>query len=144
MNILDIAIIVFIVLEILNVLILYFKPDFKYGNGVSVFKEWEKGKEEELSHLFHMYMANWVAGSKLVFIALLIVVLFAGTNEIKVYAIIAAIISIATYFIKLHPIIKKLDEKDMLSKKGYSKTLFYMICGFLIMFSSALIIHIMI
>ena len=51
------------------------------------------------------------------------------------------ILSIATYFWKLHPIIKQLDHKNKISPKGYSKTLDLMITGFLIMFSLALIIY---
>lgn len=49
------------------------------------------------------------------------------------------ILSIATYFWKLHPIIKKLDKMGKISPKGYSKTLGRMIAGFLVMFSISLI-----
>ncbi len=141
MSVLDASIIIFIVLELLNVIILYFSPEFKYGNGVATFKEWEKGKEDENRYLFNRYMAKWVANSKLIFIALLGVILFKGTEEIKIYAVIATIISIAVYYITLHPIVKKLDEKEMLTKKGYSKTLFLMITGFLVMFLLALFVQ---
>ena len=86
-------------------------------------------------------MAYWVAGVKLIFIFLLIVILFTGTETTKMFAVIAIILSIATYFFKLHPIIKKLDSMGKITPKGYSKTLGYMISSFLIMFSLALIIY---
>ena len=51
-------------------------------------------------------MAYWVAGVKLIFIFLLIVVLLTGTEITRVWAVVAMILSIATYFWRLHPIIK--------------------------------------
>lgn len=66
MDILSLSIIVFIIMEIANVIIIYFKSDFKYGNGVSVFKFWEDSKKDENAHLFAKYMTNWVAGTKLI------------------------------------------------------------------------------
>lgn len=142
MDILSLSIIVFIIMETANVIILYFKPDFKYGNGVSVFKFWEDSKKDENAHLFAKYMTNWVAGTKLIFIVLLLVVLFVGTQEIKFYSVIVMILSIATYYFRLNPIIKKLDNNRQIQPKGYSKTLQYMITGFITMFSVALLVYI--
>lgn len=141
MNILSISILVFIVLESLNVMILYFAPNFKYGNGVAVFNAWEKSKEDSGLHLFAKYMTNWVAGTKLIFISLLVVVLLTGTELTKLYAVIAMIISIATYFWKLHPVIKELDSRGEITPAGYSKQLGIMIMGFLCMFLLALILY---
>ena len=89
-------------------------------------------------------MAYWVAGVKLIFIFLLLVILVTGTETTKIFAVVAMILSIATYFWKLHPIIKQLDHQNKISPKGYSKTLGLMITGFLIMFSLALLIHLII
>jgi len=141
MNILDIAITLFIILESANVYILYFAPSSKYGNGVAVFNEWEKSKQDINTHLFSRYMINWVAGTKLIFIVLLLVILLTGGETTKLYAVFAMILSIATYFWKLHPIIKELDDNDEITPKGYSKVLGYMIAGFLAMFSVALIVY---
>jgi len=141
MNILDIAITLFIILESANVYILYFAPSSKYGNGVAVFNEWEKSKQDVNTHLFSRYMINWVAGTKLIFIVLLLVILLTGGETTKLYAVFAMILSIATYFWKLHPIIKELDDNDEITPKGYSKVLGYMIAGFLAMFSVALIVY---
>ena len=139
--ILDIAIIIFCIMELGNVLILYFKPDSKLGNGVAIFDDWKDVKEDKNLDLFAHYMAYLAAGVKLIFIFLLLVVLLTGNETTKIWAVVAMIISIATYFWKLHPIIKKLDSLNKISPKGYSKTLGLMISGFLLMFSTALILY---
>ena len=135
--ILDIAIIIFCIMELGNVLILYFKPDSKLGNVVAVFDAWRDVKEDKNLDLFAHYMAYWVAGVKLIFIFLLLT----GNEITKIWAVVAMIISIATYFWKLHPIIKQLDSLNKINPKGYSKTLGLMISGFLLMFSTALILY---
>lgn len=141
MSILAIAIVVFVVMETANVCILYFKPDSKLGNGVAVFDSWEDSKQDPAMHLFARYMTSWVAGVKLIFIVLLLVVLFTGSELTQIWAVVAMILSIATYFWKLHPTIKKLDAMGKITPKGYSKGLRFMIAGFMIMFSAALILH---
>ena len=141
MDILSIAIIIFCVMELGNVLILYFMPDSRLGNGVAVFDSWNEVKEDKALNLFSHYMAYWVAGVKLIFMFLLIVVLLTGTEITRVWAVVVMILSIATYFWRLHPIIKKLDKMGEITPKGYSKTLGLMITGFLIMFSLSLIIY---
>ncbi len=138
MNILDISIIIFVIMELTNVCILYFAQDSKLGNGVAVFKNWEESKKDEDRHLFAKYMTYWVAGTKLIFIVLLLVILITGSELTKIYAVGAMILSIATYFWKLHPIIKKLDSHGKIIPKGYSKILAKMIAGFMIMFTVAL------
>lgn len=143
MTILDISIIAFIIMETSNICILYFAPDSRLGNGVAVFNFWHDSKENQTDHLFAKYMACWVAGTKLIFIVLLLVILFIGDDTLKLFAVGVMILSIATYFWKLHPIIKKLDEKGKITPKGYSKTLGYMITGFMSMFSIALIVYIL-
>lgn len=141
MIILTIAISIFIFLETLNVLILYLKPDSKMGNGVAIFDAWEDTKVDANLHDFAKYMKNWVAGTKLIFIVLLLVILFTGTETTKLYAVVAMILSIATYFWKLHPLIKKLDAKGKITPKGYSKQLGTMISSFMMMFIIALILY---
>lgn len=141
MDILSISIIIFCIMELGNVFILYFIPDSKLGNGVAVFNNWKESKKDTSLDLFIHYMAYWVAGVKLIFIFLLMVVLFTGTELTKVWAVTSMILSIATYFWKLHPIIKKLDNMGKITPKGYSKTLGLMIAGFLLMFTLALLIY---
>ncbi|MFI3209210.1 MAG: hypothetical protein R3Y40_08745 [Eubacteriales bacterium] len=141
MGILDISIIIFVIMETLNIGILYFAPDCKYGNGVAVFDNWEEAKSDENTYLFARYMACWVAGAKLIFIVLLLVILFTGSEVTKIWGVVAMILSIVSYFWKLHPIIRKLDANGKITPKGYSKALDGMIIGFLVMFSLALVAY---
>jgi len=46
MIILNISIIIFVIMESSNIIILYFAPDSKLGNGVAVFNPWFKAKKE--------------------------------------------------------------------------------------------------
>lgn len=142
MDILSIAILIFIIMESANVAILYFWPGSRLGNGVAVFNAYfHPGSEEQ--RLFTSYLVNWVAGVKLIFIFLLAVILAIGTEQIKLWAVVAMILSIATYFWRLHPAIKKLDAMGCITPKGYSKALGWMISGFLIMFTLALVVHLL-
>lgn len=143
MDLLSIAIIVFIIMESANVAILYFWPGSRLGNGVAVFNAYFSPGSEE-PRLFTSYLVNWVAGVKLIFIFLLAVILIIGTEQVRMWAVVAMILSIATYFWRLHPTIKKLDAMGCITPRGYSKALGWMITGFLIMFTLALIGHILV
>ena len=142
MSILSIAILIFIMMESANVAILYFWPASQLGNGVGVFNAFHNSETEE-QKLFSSYLVNWVAGVKLIFIFLLAVILAIGTETVQMWAVVAMILSIATYFWRLHPIIKKLDAMGGITPKGYSKALGWMIAGFMIMFTLALALHIL-
>lgn len=142
MDILSIAILIFIVMESANVAILYFWPGSRLGNGVGVFNAFHNSENEE-QRLFASYLVNWVAGVKLIFIFLLAVILVTGTETVRIGAVVAMILSIATYFWRLHPTIQKLDAMGCITPKGYSKALGWMIAGFMIMFTLALAVHIL-
>lgn len=131
-------------MESANVIILYFFTDFPQGNGVAVFNNWFEAKKDENQELFAKYLTYWVAGTKLIFIVLLLVILITGDFIVKLCGVGVMVLSIATYFWRLHPIIKKLDNNGMITPKGYSKVLGLMILGFLTMFSLAFIIQILI
>lgn len=141
MSILDGAIIFFVVMELTNVIVLYFKPQFPYANGIAVFDSYEDSKSDEPMHLFIKYLKNWVANVKLIFIVLLIVIVAFGDETLKVAAVIVLIASIFVYYISLHPLIRKLDKMNKISPKGYSTALFGMITGFIVVFSIALLLH---
>ena len=141
MSILSIAILIFIIMESANVTILYFWPSSRIGNGVGVFNAFHNSENEE-QKLFSSYLVNWVAGVKLIFIFLLAVILIIGTEPVKIWTVVAMILSIATYFWRLHPTIKKLDAMGCITPAGYSKVLGWMISGFLIMFLLALVIYV--
>jgi len=137
-----IAIIVFVVLEVGNIMMMYFLPDSKMGNGIGVFRAWEKSKIDPEMHNFTKYLVNWVAGTKVIFILLLIVVLIWGDDKILPYVGVAMTLSIATFFFRLFPIIVDMDGKDQIDPKGYSITLRWMILGMLILFAGATLLSI--
>lgn len=140
MEILSIVITVFIMLELSNVMILYFKPDSKLGNGIAVFDGWEESKKYPNIHEFIKYLVYWVAGTKLIFIVLLVVILITGSEQTKFMSAVALIFSIASFYWRLYPIIKKLDARSQITPKGYSKTLGIMIGIFISAFCLAVLI----
>lgn len=141
MNVLTIAMTLFIILESLNVIILYFKPNSTKGNGVAVFNAFELSKKYPEIHAFIKYMIYWVAGTKLIFILLLVVILFTGNAFTQVISTVVLIASIGTFYWKLYPLIKQMDRDGQISPKGYSKTLGLMIGVFMIVLFGALGIY---
>lgn len=135
-KLINIWLIIFLTLETLNVLTLYFKPGFDKGNGVGAFKGWEVSKAIPNIHAFIRYLVYWVAGTKLIFIGLLILILVKGTLELKVWTSLVMAIAIASYYWKLHPIIRSLDKKGEISPEGYSKQLGLLIGIFMLFFLS--------
>jgi cytochrome b561 len=140
MLLLRIAIGVFVVLEIGNVVILYVMPDSRLANAMGYFKAWEKSKGDPEVHEMAKYLVNWVAGTKLIFILLLIIFLVRGDDQTLPIVGVAMVISIATFFWRLFPTIKDLDSKDQIEPKGYSKTLFWMIVGMIVLFAAATLV----
>jgi len=139
MTILTIAILIFVLLESMNILTLYFSPGSRRGNGIGVFNGWEKSKADPEIHQLIRYLVYWVAGTKLIFIALLLVILFTGGETTQLWTVAALIISIASFFWRLFPIIQSLDGAGQITPAGYSRTLGLMIAGFLALFVLALL-----
>ena len=122
-----VILIIFLAMEFLNVLTLYFKPGSKKSNAVGVFNAWEKSKNDPEIHDFVKYLVFWVAGTKIIFIALIIVIIILGDPMTQNISILALIISISTFYWKLFPLIKKMDKQNQIAPKGWSKVLFIMI-----------------
>ncbi len=141
MAILNIAILIFIVLESSNILILYFFPESKFGNSIAIFNEYFNTQTNESSRLFVKYLVNWVAGTKLIFIALLLVILFLGNDIIKIHSLAFMCVAVSSYYFMLHPIVKKLDKNNEITPQGYSKLLFTMITSFIMVFISAIVLY---
>ena len=139
MTVLSIVICLFIVLETLNVLTLYFNPSMQMGNGVGVFDAWERSKGDPEMHRFVNYLVNWVAGTKLIFIALLIVILATAGEDTRLLTVVALIASISSFYWRLYPIIRSLDRDGHITPTGYSKTLAIMIAAFIGLFAVALV-----
>lgn len=139
MNIIAVAIIAFIVLEATNVVALYFFPGSKYANSVGVFNAWEKSKQDPEIHDFVRYLVYWVAGTKLIFILLLIIILLTADEQSLVLTGAALVLSIASFFWRLFPLIRKMDRDDQIEPKGYSTILGWMILGFILVFLAAIL-----
>lgn len=135
MNILQVGIIIFVLIEFLNIMTLYFRPDSKMGNGVGVFNAYHKAQDDDEMKRFVSYLVNWVAGTKLIFIMLGIVIVIFGDYKTQVYSVTAFIISILSFYWRLYPTIKKADIGSEVTPKGYYKTLNYMIIGFVVIFA---------
>lgn len=142
MNIMTIVIIGFLFLEATNVATLYFYPASKYANGVGVFKAWEKSKSDPEIHNFVKYLVNWVAGTKLIFILLLIVILNEADNQTLTLTGIALVISITSFFWRLFPLIRKMDREGQINPKNYSRILGWMILGFILIFLTAIFVSV--
>jgi len=140
---LNICISLFVIMELANVLTLYFHPDTKQFNGMGVFKAWHNIKDEERYGDLARYLVNWVAGAKLIFLALLIVILFFGSHEVKVISCAVMILSIASFFWRLFPIMKKIDTEGMIDPQNYHKTLAIMISSIMVLFLVAFMIGIL-
>jgi hypothetical protein len=141
MDAISIVLTLFIVIECLNVILLYKVPGSTKGNAVGVFKAYAKAKADpELSALVD-YLVNWVAGTKLIFIVLLIGIIITGSPTTKVFSVIALIFSIGTFFSRLFPIIKTMEAGGGLTIDGYSRTLAIMIAAFIAVFAAALAVY---
>ena len=140
MNMLRVVLIGFIVLEATNVVALYFFPGSKYANSVGVFKVWEQSKKEPEIHDFIKYLVNWVAGTKLIFLLLLTVIIFTADVEGLFYTGVALVISIASFFWRLFPLIRKMDREDQVEPKNYSAKLGLMISMLVMVFLATLVV----
>ncbi len=142
MNVLDIAIILFISLETSNVLALYFKPELKQANAMGAFKSWPVSESNIEMYNLTNYLVSWVAGSKLIFILLLLVILFFADLETKIYSTYVLVLAIASFYWKLYPLVRRMDLNGEIRPKGYSRTLGMMIAVFMVvLLLSAVYMH---
>lgn len=139
MTILKTVVIIFLILEASNVLTLYFAPASRYANGIGVFNAWEKSKADPDVHQLVQYLVNWVAGTKLIFIFLLIVILLRGDEQTLQLTAFAMTVSIASFFWRLFPMIRKMDSNGQITPPNYSVMLGWMIFAFIMTFVIALV-----
>lgn len=132
MNIASIVIIAFVVLELANVIALYFFPSSKRFNAIGVFKAYDSAKMDEDVQKLVSYLINWIAGSKLIFIALLIAIVIRDDEIMLEYALLALILSIISFYWRLGPTARSIDKEGMMEPKGYSTILTVMITVFLL------------
>ena len=140
---LKIAIALFVVLEIGNIMILYFLPDSKLANAMGYFKAWEKSKSDPEVYEMAKYLVNWVAGTKLIFIMLLGILFFTANESTLVLTAAAMIISISSFYWRLFPSMRKMDQQGQIDPKNYSRTLGWMILGMIVLFAGAIVLAVL-
>lgn len=131
MTLIIIVLSLFIILETLNIILLYFKPESTKGNAMGFFIAWEASKKDPAVHALMKYLVYWVAGTKLIFIGLLVAILIVGDANMQLVSVGVLIVSISSFYWKLFPLIKQMDISNQLTQKGYSKTLGVMIGSFI-------------
>ena len=135
-----IVILVFMLLELSNVLALYFAPGSKYANAVGVFTAWEKSKQYPEIHDFIQYLVYWVAGAKLIFLLLLAVIIVFADLDSQRMSLLALAIATLSFFWRLFPLIRKMDKAGQIEPKNYSTVLGMMIFVFIVVFIIAVLI----
>lgn len=137
-TVLQVLVGLFLLLESANVLALYFAPGSDKFNAVGVFDGWEDSKADPDTHAFVSYLVFWVAGTKVIFIALWLVILLTAQPQTQFVASLVMIPAIATFYWRLFPIARGLDDRGKVHPSGYSRVLGWMIAGFIIAFVVAI------
>jgi len=130
MTVIQIVVSGFILLELSNVLALYFAPGSKYANAVGVFSAWEKSKQYPEIHDLVKYLVYWVAGTKLIFLLLLTVIIIFADAETQRISVMALVVAILSFYWRLFPLIRKMDQSGQIEPKNYSIVLGVMIFVF--------------
>lgn len=135
-----IVILAFMFLEFSNVFVLYFAPGSKYANAVGVFTAWEKSKQDSEIHSFVKYLVFWVAGAKLIFLFLLGAVVLFGDTNLQRMALVALSLATLSFYWRLFPLIRKMDQREQVKPENYSIVLGVMIAVFIALFALAVIV----
>jgi hypothetical protein len=140
MTFIEVVVLVFILFESGNVLALYFAPGSKYANSVGVFTAWEKSKQYPDIHDLVKYLVYWVAGTKLIFLLLLAMIIIYADINTQHMSLIALIVATLSFYWRLFPLIKKMDRNGQIEPKNYSILLGIMILVFIAVFAIAVIL----
>ncbi len=129
MKTLQITLLVFAFIESLNMLELYFLQNNCKFNGACIFSGWEKSKADPEVHLLMRYLVNWLAGVKMIVIALVLVLVFTAPENTLILAAVALVMTIASFYWRLYPMLRAADKAGQLSSQGHSKRLSMMLMG---------------
>ena len=133
---------VFILVELSNVLALYFAPGTKYANAVGVFSAWEKTKQYPEIHDFVKYLVYWVAGAKLMFLLLLATIVIWANWDAQRMSLVALAVATLSFYWRLFPLIKKMDKSGQIQPQNYSAVLGIMILVFIAVFAITAVVSI--
>jgi hypothetical protein len=140
MMFIKVVILIFVLLELSNVLALYFAPGTRYANAVGVFSAWEKSKQDPEIHDFVKYLVYWVAGTKLIFLLLLVMIIIYADINTQRMSLIALIVATLSFYWRLFPLIRRMDKNGQIEPKNYSIVLGIMIFVFITVFAIAVIV----
>ena len=132
-----IMILLFILLESANVVTLYFRPGSTFANGIGVFHAWGKAKADPEMHRFARYMVNWVAGTKLIFLLLLVIILLVGDEQILRLTSAVLALTIASFFWRMFPLVRQMGQAQEITPGRYDRTLGTMIAAMVVAFALA-------
>lgn len=135
MIVLQVAVCLFLIMETANVAALYLAPGSRLFNAVGVFDGWRESQGNPDQHDLMRYLVYWVAGTKVIFIALWLVILLVGDHRTQVAASIVMLPAIATFYWRMYPLARNLDRRGKVHPAGYSIGLGWMIAGFLALFA---------
>ena len=140
MTLTKIVLLVFMAFEAANVIALYLAPGAKVANAVGVFTAWEKTKQDPDVHAFVRYLIYWVAGAKLIFLALLSVILLFGDLTTQRMSVLALALATLSFYWRMFPLIRNMDRKGQLEPENYSQILGVMILVFVAAFLTAFLL----
>ncbi|HSH02984.1 MAG TPA: hypothetical protein VLL52_10735 [Anaerolineae bacterium] len=140
MTVIEIVMGIFVLLELSNIVTMYFFPSSKKANSVGVFTAWEQSKQYPEIHEFIKYLVYWVTGSKLIFIFLLVVIIVYGEPALQRMSLLALTVAVASFYWRLFPLIRKMDRRGKIEPQNYSLILGGLIFGFIVMFVIALVV----
>ena len=137
---LRITLIVFVIVEFLNVLELYFMQDNAVFNGLSIFSAWEESKKYPEIHNFIRYLVNWLAGVKLIVIMILAALVSFAPDQTLVIVSIALVTAIASFYWRLYPMLKDMKTKGQILPLERPKQLALMLSGLEFGFISMIVV----
>ena len=129
MKTLQITLLVFAFIETLNMLELYFLQNNCKFNGACIFSGWEKSKSDPEVHALMQYLVNWLAGVKIIVIALVLVLVFTAPETTLLVAAVALVITIGSFYWRLFPALRIADKAGQIKSKGHSTRLGFMVAG---------------
>ena len=141
MNAIQVSFLVFAIIEILNMLELYFMQDNCMFNGICLFSGWEKSKEDPEVHGLIRYLLNWLAGMKMLVIGLVLVLIFTAPKQTLILSAISMVITIGSFYWRMYPMICKADDAGQIKRKGRSRLLGTMVAGLQFSFIVTIIIE---
>ena len=129
MNAIQVTLLVFVMIETLNMLELYFLQDKPMFNGVGIFSGWERSKADPEVHALVRYLVNWLAGVKMIVIGLVLVLIFMVPESTTLLGAIVLVVTVSSFHWRLYPLLRAADVTGQVTPRGHAKRLSIMVAG---------------